>query len=356
VKISRITLCLAISAFITTGAAARLMSPISINHDEPRADVICTGIIEGFKPVKLDETDKPDQEMNLKEEVSLKIVRVQKGDLQPGSTINIRYHDSNDVRICPEGYCSVDLGRYIMVFAKKVGDSYVLSRSVDISLMLSETAHTPYIQSKDAKSNIRWEILNSIYQKSPDEMIRTLTFHGDVLTASDIDKYIGPMLQSADTSTRAFALSQYVKFDNRKWLVEAMDCLKSSFESEQYKDGKLSLSDLRNSLQSVKLLPEEVGYAAGMLESPSIEVRQLASSMLCSSRQKEALPALKKALDDSDKIVRYLAMRGMAAIMRDDNGPIANFNEFLELSTKAEESKYLDYWKNKPLDNLVPQK
>ena len=80
------------------------------------------------------------------------------------------------------------------------------------------------------------------------------------------------------------------------------------------------------------------------MKCKSVELRRIGSYLLRDSRSKSVLPGLKSALDDPDVEVRYNAVMGLAEYANDRTGHAPTMKEY-----RADEQKYLDYWRNKDL-------
>jgi|GEM_PF-3252131 len=126
----------------------------NLKRDAKAADVICVGRV-------LETTHGPtDADTRADYETVLRVDRVMKGDVDPGSTITVHYSQ----QVC---YPLYPLSGYDLLLLNRKDGGLVFSKNSNSSLAVSEKTRSKYTRSDDVEENLRWEVMNAL-QASPD--------------------------------------------------------------------------------------------------------------------------------------------------------------------------------------------
>jgi HEAT repeat protein len=143
-------------------------------------------------------------------------------------------------------------------------------------------------------------------------------------------------LQSKDASVKLEAQAGLLKRNDISVLDQVQDRLLKS-PSDFSDAAVLALSNgIRDGIRD----PQAIPLLARLLTAGNLRVRRAAAHALRETHTNAAIGALSVALSDSDQMVRYDAVLGLAEIKGD-------FSHAPSLDTfKGDENKYLSYWRD----------
>jgi hypothetical protein len=314
-------------ALLGTAVPAMVVPPLDLSRHADSSGCICVGKLLTYDVVR--SGDKREVV------VTFRVDRVLKGDVQVGSVIEIRRPGSGQL---PHFFSGYDL---IAVNKLADGKYYEFARKALATMPSSEKVFSPYQQSADVKSNLRWEVLNSLQSRSP-VVAREAMEQVAILSPQDVFTYVGARTNDSDISVRALALKCCIEAGGDNFVVPALQLATSQPFSREGANAS-ALFDLRATLEDVKIKDEHVALLTQSLSSESVEVRRFAHQILRRSNSPAALRFFKTALSDPDEMVRYSAVMGLAEGTR-DFGNAPSFEKF-----KRNEQYYLDYWSSKGL-------
>jgi HEAT repeat protein len=163
-----------------------------------------------------------------------------------------------------------------------------------------------------------------------------------LLSNDDIAAYVKPRISDPDCRVRAMAAKTCIDKGDLSLIPKAIDIVVQGLQDEKQAQ-MCYIGGLQHTIEE-SVSPEYVPLFFNLIDSKSTSVRGFAVRSLRLSGDRAAFPYLKKALSDSDQMIRYDAMMGLAMTLKDyKHAP--SIDKF-----KQDEATYLDYWKNYSLD------
>ena len=322
-----------ISFVFCSNIMATPVNLLDLSHDSGFADVICTAKMQSYEFGSKDASKM----------VSISIVyivdRVIKGDINPGDQLTIGTKQQGL-------YGRHIVSGYDLLLLKRDGARYIFALDSLSTMPVAEEVHLSYSKSSDTHANLRWEIINSLQDLSF-QIVREALRQVTILSANDVVRYVRPLISNPDISIHAYALAACVKAGDQQMFSTALDFIFRQYEEKPNNYTESGFGMLRSELMSAKIPPDQISAIGDRIKSTSIIVRQLASYLLMKSESLDAASYLKSSLDDTDFEVRHQAVMGLAFALHDyEHCPsIAKF--------KANESEYLNYWKNKDIKDIA---
>lgn len=139
---------------------------------------------------------------------------------------------------------------------------------------------------------------------------------------------------SADQEFSQRLMGELIRLGDLTQLAEAVNLLATDSANQ---NGRVSLLyAIRDGIKDARAIPE----LEPLLSSPDDALREAAAQALWHIASTDAIPALAQKLEDSDEMVRFYAVRGLADIANEDGWGGPTEGEF-----RDHEQKYLAHWR-----------